>query len=292
MKSEPVEIFPCDICLGTEAVEIPYARLYTNNQPIHICKNCGFVYVQKRRSAQAIADSWSDEIYGEGYTARIPAVKARQTYVTDFINVNLGLKGKNLCDIGGGEGQFLEIARGYGAKLFAIEPSKKNCETLTKLGAENFYGTIEEYTQSPQSKNYSADIVTIMWTLENCRSCRDMIQAAYRIVKEGGHITIATGSRLLVPFKKPLETYLSTNPADTHAFRWSSNSLRAILAICGFEVTHTNRYMDSDILCMIAKKREANAKISWQKDDWLQVHDFFERWHRENVHYRKNTSNF
>ncbi|SMP83299.1 hypothetical protein SAMN06295888_1821 [Desulfonatronum zhilinae] len=39
--------FPCDLCGSTQSVEAPYARLYTNDQPIHICKECGFVYVLK-----------------------------------------------------------------------------------------------------------------------------------------------------------------------------------------------------------------------------------------------------
>ena len=77
MQESTYTEFPCDICGSSDAVEIPHVRDYTGGQPIHICTKCGFVYVQQRRSAEAIAEVWSEEIFGAGYTAAIPAVRAR-----------------------------------------------------------------------------------------------------------------------------------------------------------------------------------------------------------------------
>ena len=54
MPSDHTE-YPCDVCGCDKAVEVPYARLYTGDQPIHICKGCGFVYVRRRRDA---AKAW------------------------------------------------------------------------------------------------------------------------------------------------------------------------------------------------------------------------------------------
>ena len=283
------EEFPCDLCGTDDAVEVPYARFYTGNQPVHICKSCGFVYVKLRRSASEIVGTWTKDLYGDGYTARIPAVKARQTYVAEFIDVNIGLKGKKLCDIGTGEGQFLEIVskEEYGARVFGTEDSKTHCKKMTNLGIPHFQGTIEAFMSSSEIKKYKADIVTVMWTLENCRSCRDMLSGAYQILKEGGHVIVATGSRILVPFKKPLHLYFSKNPTDTHAFRFSANTLQGILAVSGFEVIHVNSYIDSDALCMIAQKKSKSQKIFWKGDDFMKVHNFFERWHNENVFYRE-----
>lgn len=288
MGSTGYEEFPCDLCGSGGAIEVPHARHYTDDQPVHICRECGFVYVKRRRTSQEIADTWSDELYGDGYTARIPAVKARQTYVAEFVDVNIGLRDKLVCDIGTGEGQFLEIIRKdeYGAEVFGTEASARNCARLAEMGIEHFKGTIEDFCAGGEVEKYRADIVTIMWTLENCRSCRDMLAGAYKILRENGHIVVATGSRILVPFKKPLHTYLSKNPADTHAFRFSANTLRGILAVSGFEVTHVNRYMDSDILCMIARKRDREIRIELEGDDFLKVYDFFDRWHKESLFYR------
>lgn len=276
--------FPCDLCGSNKAVEAPYVKLYNNNQPIHICVECGFVYVKSRRPAAQIADAWSNELYGKAYTARIPAVKARQVYVADFIDVKLGLREKSLLDIGSGEGQFLKIAQDdYGAKVFGIEPSFENCQKVIDMGLESFQGTLEDYILTNNRK--VVDIVTIMWTLENCSSCRNMLKGAYEILKPGGHIVVATGSRILVPFKKPISMYFGDNSADTHCFRFSANTLEGILAVSGFEKVHINRYIDTDYLCIIAEKKPKECSLKPKNDNYLKVYNFFERWHHDSMFY-------
>lgn len=290
MKRNNYQEFPCDLCGSIDAVEVPHARGYTGGQPIYICKQCGFVYVKLRRTAQEISDIWSNEIFNDNYTAKIPAIKSRQMYVADFIDTKITLKGKKVCDIGTGEGQFLEIISQdrYRAKVFGIEASRINCQSLTRMGIEHFNGTIEDYCAAGKDRNNKADIVTIMWTLEACRSCKDMLSGAYRILKDNGYVVVATGSRILVPFKKPLYLYFGKNPADTHPFRFSANTLGGILAVSGFNVIHLNRYIDSDVLCIIAKKQRRKIKIKWQGDNPLEVYNFFKRWHKETLFYPKD----
>lgn len=287
MVEEEYQEFPCDLCGEVDAVEVPHCREYTGGQPIHICTQCGFVYVKMRRSAKAIADTWSDALFGNLYSASTPLQKSRFTYVLEFMQNSLGLKDKVLCDIGAGEGLFLKaILQGnYGALVMGIEPSKRNCERLAQMEVECFNGTIEEFCKREGSKGQRVDIVTMLWTLENCQSSRAMLAGAHQMLNDGGHIVVATGSRILVPFKKPLDHYLSTNHADTHAFRFSCNTLRALLAVTGFEVVDTNLYIDHDVLCMIAKKVSHANSVSWKGDHYLDVCNYFERWHVETKMY-------
>lgn len=290
--NEEYKEFPCDLCEEKDSIEVPHCREYTEGQVLSICKNCGFIYAKKRRSIKSVADDWSNKLYGDpkvlspsSYSARNPHVLARQTYVADFIDTHLGLKEKNLCDIGAGEGQFLELAKRYGANVFGIEPSENNCNLLQKNGFRNFNGTIEDYADN-ESRNENIDVITIMWTLEATQSCRSMLNVAHKILNDEGHITIATGSRIIVPFKKPLHTFLSPNPIDTHPVHFSFNTLKGMLAVSGFEVIHNNPYIENDILCVIAKKKNKDIKINWKGDDYLKVEDFFERWHRDSLQYR------
>lgn len=284
-------IFHCDVCGGAEASEIACLNHYSGGRPIHVCHGCGFVYVRERRSFQDIADDWSHNIFGatSGYTARIPAVKARQLFVADTIDMEVGLRGKRACDIGAGEGQFLEmLTQQYGAKVFGIEPSEELCRLMTSNGIPNFAGPIEAYLASPQAEAASFDVVTIIWTLENCQDCKLMLRAAHRLLKPGGHLVIGTGSRILVPFRKPLHYYIADRATDTHNFRFSANTLEHLMAVCGFEKTFANRYIDHDVLCMIGKRAEAAVEGHRPVDNWQDVMGFFDRWHTETQNHYKN----
>lgn len=278
--------FDCEVCGSSDTKIVPAFQKFQAEPPFHICKNCGLVFVRNRRTSREIADSWSNEIFGDGYTARWPAVKARQTYVADYIDSTVGLKGKTLCDIGGGEGHFLNIARGddYQAEVFAVEPSQANCRTMDALGIDNFEGTIEDFAASGSSKKF--DVVTMMWTLEACQSARTMMDAAYEIVKDDGFVFVATGSRLLVPFKKPMRYFIGLGElGDTHPYHFSANTLRGLMAVCGLEPQHINRYFDTDYLVVGGQKTDRSKEISWQKDNYQDVIDFADRWYVESQKY-------
>lgn len=280
--------YACDLCGSRQTIEMPHVRKYTAGQIIHICKKCGFVYVKKRRPYDKVAEVWSKELFGKAYTSKTPLMLARHTYVAEFMDQSIGLKGKSLCDIGAGEGQFLKIVRdNYGAKVFGVEPSEANCVRMDGLGIKNFTGTLEDYLRSPSHKAYRADIATMMWTLENATSCGDLLMGSREIVKDGGYLVIATGSRILVPFAKPLYLYLSSNPVDTHPSRFSLNTLSSFLLTSGFKVTHVNPYLnDGLVMCVIAKKTAVSKKQRIKGDDFKKVRSFFDRWHKETEHYR------
>lgn len=275
--------YPCDICGADDAAEIEVLAHYTDRKPIHVCRRCGFVYVRQRRTYREIADAWSRDLFGRHYTARVPYMKARHVFLAETLYKELGgLEAKTICDIGAGEGQFLALIRGidYGAKAFGIEPSKANGVLMRGQDIPHFVGAIEDYVAAQSGQPESFDVVTCMWTLENCENPRRMLAAAHEALKENGHILLATSSRILVPFKKPLHYYVAPlEHMDTHSFRFSANAQRGILAECGFEVVFTNRYIDHDVLCMIARKVPRETVIDWPKDDWREVIAFFDRWH-------------
>lgn len=282
--------YACDICGSVKAIEVPFVRLYTKGQPVHICKECGFVYVKKRRPSESIACIWTKKMFGKAYTARTPLMLARHMYVAEFINQSIDMDSRKLCDIGAGEGQFLEIIKkNYGASVLGIEPSKANCMLMKERGIASFNGTIEEYLKNGKFTGGKFDIVTMMWTLENATSCRGLLTGAREILSDSGYIVVATGSRILVPFSKPLHLYFSANPADTHPSRFSFNTLSALLAVAGFKVMYINRYLnDGLVLCVIAKKCRIAEKPRFTGDDFRQVRDFFKRWHKETSYYKKN----
>src|SRR5262249_47060767 len=280
------QLFPCELCASAEFEEIPEARFYTGGQPIHVCKRCGFVQVIRRRPAERIAEVWEKELFQSEYTARIPAIKARHVYVAETIETAIGLAGKDVCDIGAGEGYFLQMLRDdYGARVFGIEPSAANCARMQAQRIGCFDGTAEAFQRAaPEQERF--DIVTLIWTLENSNSCRRLMDVRWTLLLENGYVAAATGSRILVPFKKPLDYYLGPNPGDTHAFRFSANTLQGLLAETGFEIVCANQYIDSDVLCMIGRRTDRSRRIAWTHDDWRRFLKFFSRWHRDTAYYK------
>jgi hypothetical protein len=278
--------FPCDLCGDTRVIDTPYLSYYTvNAEPYQICMNCGLVYLKYRRSAEEIARVWSEEIFGEGYTTKTPARLARSTYTAEFIDINVSLKDKVVVDIGAGEGQFLEILKNqYGAKPYGIEPSKPNCDDMKSKGFDTFLGTIEDFEAS--GTKLDVDIATMLWTVEACTSCTDMMKIAHRMIKDDGYVVVATGSRVLVPFKKTLEhLFRGPRPNDVHPYYFSVNTLKGLFAITGFKPVYINRYYDTDWLVIIGQKQPEGTKIEWQGDNFVEVAEYFERWHHDTVHY-------
>lgn len=222
----------CDLCGAGSPTQLP------QDPRIAVCSRCGFIYVPERRSPEQIAKSW-EQVYADGlYDPNWPAVKARLFYVAEWIDQTIGLAGKSLIDIGAGKGQFLRFAAQKQARVFGIEPA------ATEYDYDIVKRSIED---GPLNEKW--DVVTINWTLENTADPMAMLRFARDHVKPDGWVVVATGSRILVPFKKALSKYLNLNiAADLHCSRWSYNSLTGAGVISGMKTETVNPYRECDWL--------------------------------------------
>ena len=125
-----------------------------------------------------------------------------------------------------------------------------------------------------------------MWTLCNTSNCMDIIKAAHNILNKNGYIVIAESSRMLVPFKKPIQMYFGKGNPDIHPFHFSKNSLTNLLLINKFKPVYVNRYIDSDYLLIIAKKDVAIHEKKIKLDNFRKVKYFFKRWYKESENYK------
>ena len=88
----------CQICNSSDFAEIAVAREYTSDQPLHVCKGCGFVQVLNRRPSAEIASDWDDAGPDSAlYAANLASVEARHAYVARTIQDYV--TGKRVCDI-------------------------------------------------------------------------------------------------------------------------------------------------------------------------------------------------
>jgi ubiquinone/menaquinone biosynthesis C-methylase UbiE len=264
----------CDLCGCKEWHPIPESSRFGSGGVV-VCARCGFVYVPYRRSSEEIAASW-EQIFGEGYTCRWPAVEARLQYVAaQFDQGRDRWKGKHVLEIGAGEGRFLDIVRGLGATHCAgIEPFADNAKRIVGAGHTVFEGTAE---QAPVGQ-YHFDVVVLAWCLENTQDCIRTLEIGKRFLCHGGSLIVATGSRILVPFKKPISKYFSTNQPDTHCFRFSAKSLVRALNKSGFNHVELNDYQQCDWLVAEAQVRKTTDLVYQSSDDPQEVLDYFRRW--------------
>jgi hypothetical protein len=79
-------IYPCDICGADKALSVRAFKSKLQARKIFVCGNCGFVYVPERRTEQEIADAWTHQIFGDGYTSTWPLVRARLFYVAQILH--------------------------------------------------------------------------------------------------------------------------------------------------------------------------------------------------------------
>jgi SAM-dependent methyltransferase len=260
----------CDLCSSNAWVPLPLP----NPRGIGICQVCGFVYVRDRRAAHEIAADWSN-VYGEGYSPRWPAVQARLFYVALWIAEQYGFSTGTLLDIGAGQGDFLLIRdmmyeAGPRPASVGLEPSTagENEDRITR-------GSVEDDLDLGQF-----DFVTINWTLENCHDPIKMLDYARRRCKPDGRVIVATGSRILVPYKKPLSCYLGDNSPDLHCFRWSRNTLEAAMEKAGLVPERANPYMECDWLVVSARAEPVVHRLKPRVpyDPPQEVRDYFRLW--------------
>jgi SAM-dependent methyltransferase len=258
----------CDLCSSNAWVPLPLP----NPRGIGICQVCGFVYVRDRRGAHEIAADWSN-VYGEGYSPGWPAVQARLFYVASWIGEQYGLQGKAVLDVGAGTGAFQALLDSHFdvAVPWGLEPSTAGrSQPWIKVGSVE--DDVEFDTQF--------DFVTINWTLENCHDPIKMLDYARRRCKPDGRVIVATGSRILVPYKKPLSCYLGDNSPDLHCFRWSRNTLEAAMEKAGLVPERANPYMECDWLVVSARAEPVVHRLKPRVpyDPPQEVRDYFRLW--------------
>jgi len=280
--------------------EIELLKKYTGGQIVNVDKTTGLVFAQSRRKSNEIANEWSNKVYKNKevtekeyqYTGLIPIMKSRHLFVVDTLNNSIpgGLSGKSICDIGAGEGYFLDLAKNiYNANVFGVEPSTQNCSYLKDKGIKFFNGTAEDYFLK-DSVQGTFDIVSLNWTLCNCSNCNRIMEIAFQILNEDGYLVVSDSSRLLTPFKKSLSLYFEPSLSlDLHAWFFSFNTIRCLMALHGFMPIFQNNHHEQNDLITIASKKINDINTLGPEayfDDYRKVISFFERWEKESQNYK------
>lgn len=243
--------------------------------PLHVCKNCGLVYVRERRTSEEIAAAWTG-LYHSAYNGLRTYVKVQHAWLAGVISDSLdGLEGSAVLDVGGGQGHLARLLSDtYGANATCLDPSPDNAKT--SVAEKHLLGRLEDVPSAAQF-----DIVVMNYTLECGADPAVMMRKCWEIITPGGALFVQTGARVLVPpYKLGLGMYLSHNAPDTHPLRFSSTTLFAMFMKYGFEV-RMNQVFGTELLTVGGVKSE--PKETYPSDNWEAVIGFFNDWHEQSV---------
>lgn len=248
-------------CLPASSEELYFLRKYLKKgSSIYLHKKTGVVSSELKRSAEDILSYWSKKIFKSknrnDYSAFYPFARARLYYVTrTFIDRLMKKIKKNwtVCDFGTGQGVLPELLKREcpNLKVFCTEGSRSLVNILKRKKQNVFFANLS----SGSMPKIKVDCGFLTWTLCNCIKPYSVLLGIRKNIKHNGFLIIADSSRILVPFKKSLHDLLpNKHPADIHPYFFSAKSLTALLKCAGFQKVYCNRFFDSDILLIIAKK--------------------------------------
>ena len=279
--------------LGVDAVPIPGLDRYVfRGQTLFVDQKTGLLTSPRKMSAAEIVDYWSSKIFSssdpEDYSALNPFAQGRLLYSLLTFRKFLSEAGRmptspHLCDFATGQGVLLDLARQFALDwtLSGTEDSAVLASSLVSRG-HNVVRTGLGLGDSNVAQKIGANpnLGAICWTLCNCIDPIAVLSQVHETLAEDSYLCVAESSRILVPFRKSLGDLLSrTHPADTHPFYFSRRSLAALLKVTGFEPVFFNRYFDSDVLIIIAKKLPSVERAQQiEVDEPKTVIEFMEKW--------------
>lgn len=278
--------------LPSNAIALGLEEYLPKGSDLYVHPDTGVVTSELKMSPSDVLNYWSDKIFSnpdpEQYTAHLPFAKSRLLYVLEtafnFVR-SQKLNPSVIADFAFGEGVLFELGQLHTDSSLSwtgTEGSKTLCDIQTKKGYTVYNKMLGDGGYCP----VRADIGFITWTLCNCISPYDVLSEVHNYINENGYLVIAESSRVLVPFRKSLNDLLNKfNPADTHPYYFSSNSLQNLLRLCGFEPVFTNRYYDSDVLLVVAKKVDLNKSLIMDEFKFDNLDDIIEFF----LEYKKHT---
>lgn len=199
------------------------------------CKKCGLKYLSPRLKENIILEAYSsgtDEIFISQVKAREKAFEKKIKIIEKFYPN----KGK-LIDVGTAGGSFPAVAKKRGWDVYACEPNHWLAEWGSKYYGINIHaGTI--FTMG--LKDSSFDVVTLFDVLEHTPDPKKVLLECNRILKPDGLIIISypdIGSSIARIMRRKWVFLLSV-----HLYYFTSDTIKKMLEITGFELINKKRY--------------------------------------------------
>jgi 2-polyprenyl-3-methyl-5-hydroxy-6-metoxy-1,4-benzoquinol methylase len=176
----------CPWC-GATSKEMLYQNHYMAK--VQKCLKCGFVYSDKILNKSGLNVYWSQYLSEVQRKDEEAVVKRNIMYQLEFqfINQYINCKGKNVLDIGCGNGDFLDLFKQKNAQCYGVE-----------YGTEAIQAASARYPiwagEFPYIKdiNISFDLIIFRGSLQYCISPKEYLKRAMELLNSGGVLYITS----------------------------------------------------------------------------------------------------
>ena len=141
------------------------------------------------------------------------------------------LKGKNLLDIGSGEGNILELFEKKKFNVTGIEPSEKNIKIINKKLKKGICK--QGFIETELNFETKFDIIIMSHVLEHVIDCRKILENLKKSLSKNGLLFIEVPN---CGNKKYLEESINT---QQHIHHFTKNGLQELLKSLGFQIIKT-----------------------------------------------------
>jgi SAM-dependent methyltransferase len=214
----------CVICGSSSKI------LEINNLSMRKCQKCGVVWREKFDLPARNYEEKKIDLGFEKTESRISNSKNRIKILKKYADLD------NLCDIGTGEGIFLNELEKQGYKnLWGIEPNKKIFQFNKEGNVKIEQGVLKDI----KNINENFNTITMFHVLEHLPNPLESLKLIYDNLQKDGHIAIETPDFECSAFKRTKYKHALIYPE--HFFYFNENNLRKIIEKAGFKIVASGK---------------------------------------------------
>jgi 2-polyprenyl-3-methyl-5-hydroxy-6-metoxy-1,4-benzoquinol methylase len=190
------QLIACPICKNNEFSPFLVCKDYTASREsfsLMSCKACHFVFTNPRPGQHEIAGYYQVENYISHTGTQSGIINklyhfARKFTLRQKLNLvnNLSPKGM-LLDIGCGTGNFLQVVKNDGWKVFGVEPDPAARQLAVETCGENIHE--EGFLETNHEQKF--DIISMWHVLEHVHQLNERLIQLKTLLKPGGTLLVA-----------------------------------------------------------------------------------------------------
>jgi SAM-dependent methyltransferase len=256
--------YSCPICYKNRYQILFISGIYINKITISICRHCGLISQNPRRSQKYFNQYYSNKQYYGSYQQEVNINRkpdfcrnTRPVKIYKHINKYLA-KTDNILEIGAGLGDNLLYLQKKNYKNVFATDLNKNCQMLlNKRGIECFEGNLKNYHIYDKNQY---NLIIASHLIEHLVHPERELEQISRMLKKNGMLYVL------------LPDVTSDNPYSQftlpHIFYFSPETLKDMLTRNGFEIVESFGTTDKEqaILCRVSRKlKSAHITCSYQE---------------------------